>query len=226
MPTATMNAPAASRPSRDQLGQPLECRAQSVRLLCHGPMIRFMQSMALFGIGQQKPHHYREMAEDRVGEPRSVAVRVAHSERRRLRRMRARHVRPLGLDAAGRPSLHGPTRADAAQHGARRSTRRSCPTCPRSRRSARSSFASLAACRSRCFGGTASLDFSWRPGTKRSIGSRKSCAASIRSARPSISRRAASPTRCTTPRRRRRGFWAARTSTTRRGCVTPRRRPR
>ena len=53
----------------------------------------------------------------RVGEPRSAAVRVAHSEGRRLRRLRARHVRPLRLDASRRASLHGPSRADAPEHG-------------------------------------------------------------------------------------------------------------
>ena len=70
------------------------------------------------GVGQQKPHHYREMVRDRVGEPRRAAVRLAHPEPRRLRRLRARHVRAVGLDAGRHAPVHGAPRADAAEHGA------------------------------------------------------------------------------------------------------------
>ena len=84
--------------------------------------------MNLFGLGRQKPHHYREMVQDRVGEPRPAAVRLAHPERRRVRRLRARHVGPVGLDAAGHASLHGAPRADAAEHGAGARSRPCSPT--------------------------------------------------------------------------------------------------
>ena len=82
--------------------------------------------MAVFGLGQQKPHHYREMArvawENRDQLP--FAWRIL--TRRRLRRLRARHDRPPRLDARGHAPLHGAARADAPEHGAgARSRRRS-----------------------------------------------------------------------------------------------------
>ena len=85
-------------------------------------------TMAIFGFGQQKPHHYREMARDRLGESRSAAVRLAHSARRGLRRLRARDLGPARLDAARHASLHGAARVDAAQHraGARCDAARRC----------------------------------------------------------------------------------------------------
>ncbi len=53
---------------------------------------------------------------DRLGEPRSAALRLAHPPRRRVRWLRARHVRPEGLDAEGHAPLHGASRADAPEH--------------------------------------------------------------------------------------------------------------
>ena len=57
--------------------------------------------------------------ESRVGQPRRAAVCLAHPEGRRLRRLRARHVRPLRLDDRRHAPLHGAARADAPEHGAR-----------------------------------------------------------------------------------------------------------
>ena len=86
-----------------------------------------------FGLGQQKPHHYREMVriawENRDQLP--FAWRIL--KRRRLRRLRARHLGPLGLDAAGHAPLHGAAGADAAEHRAGARSRACSPTSPRSR---------------------------------------------------------------------------------------------
>ena len=77
-----------------------------------------------------------------MGEPRRAAVRLAHPARRRLRRLRARHLRAVGLDAARHAPLHGAARADAAEHGAGARSARCSPT---SRRSPARSSAELRA---------------------------------------------------------------------------------
>ena len=182
--------------------------------------------MSVFGIGQQKPHHYREMA------------RIAWENRDQLpfawRILNDGVCDGCALGTSGlsdwtlpgRAPLHGAPRADAAQHGAGARPGAACPTCRVAAHAhVAASCASSAACRSRCCGVTASRDFSsatWDEALDRIAAG--TAHASIRSARPSISPRAASPTRSTTRRRRRRAFWAVRTSTTPRGCAT-RRRP-
>src|SRR5204863_9913229 len=52
----------------------------------------------------------------RLGESRGAAVRVADPARRRLRRLRARDLGPLGLDARRSAPVHGASRADAPEY--------------------------------------------------------------------------------------------------------------
>ena len=83
------------------------------------------------GIGETKPNHYREIAQDRLGEPRQPPVRVADPAQGRVRRLRARGRRLPRLDDHRRAPLHDPPRPAAGQHdgrarpgGARRRRRR------------------------------------------------------------------------------------------------------
>ena len=57
------------------------------------------RSMAVFGIGTAEAAPLSRDGANRVGEPRSAAVRLAHPEGRRLRRLRAGHLRAVRLDA-------------------------------------------------------------------------------------------------------------------------------
>ena len=130
----------------------------------------------LFGLGAAEAASLSRDGTRRVGEPRSAAVRLAHPARRRLRRLRARHVGPVRLDDPGRRTVHGAARADAPEHraGAR-------PANPVGRRVASiaelaRSCASSAACPSRCCGVAASRVSGRHAGTKRSIASPRALA--------------------------------------------------
>src|SRR5437764_10359177 len=52
----------------------------------------------------------------RLAEPRPASVRMANSQPRRLRRLRARNGGYEGLDYRRRAPLHGPARVNAAQY--------------------------------------------------------------------------------------------------------------
>ena len=183
------------------------------------------QPMALFGLGQQKPHHYREM------------VRIAWENRDQLPfawRILTRGVCDgcaLGTSGLSDWTLAGThlcmvrlelmrlNTAPALDPGVAR-RRRAAGRADRPRSCARS-----AGCPSRCCGGAASAGFRVVAGTRRSIASpRELRAADPGAHRRSTSPRAASPTRSTTRRRRRRASSAPTTSTTPRGSAT-RRRP-
>ena len=198
------------------------CSSWSRRVLACMPR-RYVSSDRMFGLGQQKPHHYREMAkiawENRDELP--FAWRIL--QRRRVRRLRARHVGPFGLDARRHASLHGAPRADAAEHGAGARSGDCSPTCRRWRRRTSQELRALGRLPEPMLRRRGEPGFRVVTGTRRSTGSPRSFAPPIPRASRSTSRRAASPTRSTTRRRRRRASSAPTTSTTPRACATPRR---
>ena len=179
-----------------------------------------------YGIGETKPNHYKEIAQDALGEPRQPAVRVAHPQPGRLRRVRARCRRLPRLDALGRAPLHDAAQPAAGQHdgGARsRSARRRRAAAAHC---AAGSCATSVGSPTRWCGGGASPASPGCRGTKRSTSSPTASARPHPTGSRSTSPRAASPTRPTTSRRSSPGSSAPTTSTTRHACATRRRRRR
>ena len=116
--------------------------------------------MPLFGLGSQKPHHYREMVADRVGEPRSAAVRVAHPDA--TASATAARSAPPGCRDWTLPGTHlcmvrlelmRLNTAPALDPAVARRRRRRC------RRDRRRICARSAGCPSRCCAGAASAGF-------------------------------------------------------------------
>ncbi len=189
----------------------------------HGRQDNIGRSMSFFGLGQQKPHHYREM------------VRIVWENRDQLPfawRILTRGVCDgcaLGTTGVRDWTLPGThlcmvrlellrlNTAPALDPGvARRRVDAGRPVLGGPARPRPAAGADAAAAR------RARLPRR-RAGTRRWRSPPTACAPPIRGGSPSTSPRAASPTRSTTRRRRRRASSAPTTSTTRRGCATPRR---
>ena len=75
------------------------------------------------GAGLQKPHHYRDMAQGGVGQPRPPEVRARRAHQGRVRRVRARRGRPPRLDHRRHPPLHHAAAACSSSTPPTRSTR-------------------------------------------------------------------------------------------------------